>query len=65
MRVGPACGQPMQLVLSSEPDKEDTQGPLTMINNGRGKGKSKASMQQCQLLTWLTNLICLLIVLII
>jgi len=46
--VGPGHGQPMQLVLMSEPGKENDQGPLTVINNGRGKGKGKgkASMWQ-------------------
>jgi hypothetical protein len=60
--VGPARGQPMQLVLPSEPDEENIQGPLTMIDNGRGKGKSKASTRQRQLLTCLTNHVCLLII---
>ena len=35
----------MQLVLPSESEKENTQGPLTVIDNGGGKGKGKASMQ--------------------
>jgi hypothetical protein len=34
----------MQLVLPSESEKENTQGPLTVIDNGRGKGKGKASI---------------------
>jgi hypothetical protein len=51
----------MPLVLTNEPDKENEQGPLTMIDNGKGKGKGKASMRQSQLSTWLTNHVCLLI----
>jgi len=45
----------MQLALTSEPNGENGQGPLTLIDNGRGKGKGKpagkgkASTQQCQL----------------
>ena len=67
MSVGPGHSQPMQLVLLSEPEEENTQGPLTVIDNGRGKGKGKASMwsRQRQLLTWLTNHVCLLIIILV
>jgi hypothetical protein len=56
----------MQLALTSERGGENGQGPLTLIDNGRGKGKGKgkgkASTRQCQLSTWLTNHLCLLII---
>jgi len=56
----------MQLALTSERGGENGQGPLTLIDNrrgkGKGKGKGKASTRQCQLSTWLTNHLCLLII---